>query len=373
MAGVPFSRAVLFPVDLRYGWDIGHKPHQQLLTTIDNHFKPLYTTFEPRCKYWSRAGNRRDPDKTQRLRNAEKPQLTYMANHAIHIANDQRDGLIENPLTSALWDYSPLHVLNYAPHWKDHDDNTSMCAFSPEPDGRRSEKRTKLKTTFKLKKSIRTCKCTKGHVHLKGYDKDRHKTRTAAAALYAKKFCNCLCEDMLEHDQHNTSTKYRQPQRHNYHSDFPVDEDDEEETTEAQALPAPATPPISLGPDAPDELDHSKEQLRNMDTTNITLTHATPILAQMESKLLKACIQDIFDNTMRHGPPGHPTGRIFAKPMSIILNAATQLLVNSVASHFAILWVCCTVYADKFPQLSNTDNTKTRVLIHGQPDGLYTI
>ena len=28
MTGLPFERMVLFPVDLRYGWDISHKAHQ---------------------------------------------------------------------------------------------------------------------------------------------------------------------------------------------------------------------------------------------------------------------------------------------------------------------------------------------------------
>ena len=35
MASLPFISKVLFPVDLRYGWDLNHKPHRELLSWID--------------------------------------------------------------------------------------------------------------------------------------------------------------------------------------------------------------------------------------------------------------------------------------------------------------------------------------------------
>ena len=35
MTGLPFSKCVLFPIDLRHGWDMNHKPHQQLIHLIN--------------------------------------------------------------------------------------------------------------------------------------------------------------------------------------------------------------------------------------------------------------------------------------------------------------------------------------------------
>ena len=64
MLSAPFDQLVLCPVDLRYGWDLRLPEHQQLLRTADKQFTPTVTTYEPRCKYWSRMGSIRDPEIT---------------------------------------------------------------------------------------------------------------------------------------------------------------------------------------------------------------------------------------------------------------------------------------------------------------------
>ena len=183
MTGLPFSAMVLFPIDLRYGWDIGYAKHQRLLDKIDTAMKPFMTTLEPRCKYWSRAGTRRDPVLTQELRTAEKPMLRYVAKHAISLTKDQRHALAENPLSSAMWKESPLTCLNDTEPFRRNSRKTHMCAFSPEPDGRRSKKETMLRSSLPLAQCAQLCKCRYGHIHLKGYDQEKHQTRTAAAAL----------------------------------------------------------------------------------------------------------------------------------------------------------------------------------------------
>ena len=162
----PFTKCVLPPIDLRYGWDIHHEPHQRLLRQLDAYYKPLVTTFEPRCKYWSRSGNRRDPMVTTRMRRQETPMLLFVAHHAVRVQRDGRHGLFENPATSAIWVHSPLMILNSADGYKDNDEVTCMCAFSPEPDGRRSEKRTKLRPSFRLRKCVRGCHCSLPHLQL---------------------------------------------------------------------------------------------------------------------------------------------------------------------------------------------------------------
>ena len=78
MCSTPTHQLVLFPVDLRYGWNLGNTKHQRLLKMIDNQYKPQITTVEPRCKYWSQAGNARDPRETERLRGEELPQHRFI-------------------------------------------------------------------------------------------------------------------------------------------------------------------------------------------------------------------------------------------------------------------------------------------------------
>eukprot|EP00959_Pyramimonas_sp_CCMP1952_P112389 2349861-Pyramimonas_sp.AAC.1 len=41
MLSAPFNQLVLFPVDLRYGWDLRLPEHQQLSRTADRQFSPM--------------------------------------------------------------------------------------------------------------------------------------------------------------------------------------------------------------------------------------------------------------------------------------------------------------------------------------------
>ena len=221
MASMPFMYCVLFPVDLRYGWDLRHQKHRDLLSWVDSQLRPLCTTFEPRCKYWSRAGNSRDPETTKRLREEEGPMLKFLAQHAIKIASDNRDALFENPKTSAIWKESPLAALLL--HRLFRSFLICMCAFSPEPDGRRSKKETLLVTTMLLLRAFKTCTCQLGHIHLKGYDPVEHQIRTAAAALYPKRFCTSVCRDA------ETSIRQKHPNTFKNNNVYPVDLDEDDE------------------------------------------------------------------------------------------------------------------------------------------------
>ena len=55
MSELPFLQAVLFPVDLRYGWNLLDKDHKQLLQRANKHYKPHTTTFELRNRNWNRT------------------------------------------------------------------------------------------------------------------------------------------------------------------------------------------------------------------------------------------------------------------------------------------------------------------------------
>ena len=203
MLSPPFGRCVLFPVDLRFGWDLRLQEHQSLLLEVDNALKPKVTTMEFRCKYWSRAGNSRDPDKTKCLRQAEEPMHIFGGNHICHLHREGRGWLVENPDGSAIFTKSPLSVMEdllYEPGKHPPKDDcckkTSMCAFSPQPDGKRSLKRTKLKSDFALHHCIGNCRCRLGHLVLRGVDPAKHQTMTALAALYHHRFCVALCKDI---------------------------------------------------------------------------------------------------------------------------------------------------------------------------------
>ena len=82
MRSAPLDQLVLFPLDLRYGWDLRLPEHQQLLRTADEQFTPTVTTYEPRCKYWSRMGSIRDPEITAERRQQEIGMLKFIVQSA---------------------------------------------------------------------------------------------------------------------------------------------------------------------------------------------------------------------------------------------------------------------------------------------------
>ena len=132
MASLPFLRAVLFPVDLRYGRDLKHRPRRVKLERAGENFKPRVAAMEPRRKYWSRMGAQRDAQDTPELRQSEYSTLKLMASRAIKVAKDSRGNLFENPRSSSIWSKSPLAAWADHPSCDRHRYNACMRALSNE-------------------------------------------------------------------------------------------------------------------------------------------------------------------------------------------------------------------------------------------------
>ena len=93
MSELPFLQAVLFPVDLRYGWNLLDKDHQQLLHRANKHYKPHTTTFELRNRNWNRT-SKHDSEAEQK-RQHETPMLQFVAQHSIYLTKHQQNAIIE--------------------------------------------------------------------------------------------------------------------------------------------------------------------------------------------------------------------------------------------------------------------------------------
>ena len=266
----PFSHLVLFPVDLRYGWDIGDHQHQQLLLAVDSCFLPATTTFEFRCKYWSRAGNRRQASETKRLRLLEHNLLTFGAQHILKIHQCSRRWLVENPDGSALFTESPIRLIDdlvYNDKTGTQDEccqKTAMCSFSPLPDGKRSRKLTKLKSNIRLRHCIKKCRCLSGHIELKGPHPTTGLTMTAMAALYHYKFCVALCKDIVS----------------------AVGLDIVATTHTADVVASPADAHNQL--DTPEAI---QEQLRKIDTSSITIEGGSAARMILDDKRTSHCFK----------------------------------------------------------------------------------
>ena len=88
MSQIPFLQAVLFPVDLRYGWNLRNSHHQQLLQRANKLYKPFTTTVELRNHPWKYTS--KDDSETLEVRKLELPMLQFVAQHAIHLANTNK-------------------------------------------------------------------------------------------------------------------------------------------------------------------------------------------------------------------------------------------------------------------------------------------
>ncbi|CAK8997028.1 Potassium voltage-gated channel subfamily H member 6 (Ether-a-go-go-related gene potassium channel 2) (ERG-2) (Eag-related protein 2) (Ether-a-go-go-related protein 2) (Voltage-gated potassium channel subunit Kv11.2) [Durusdinium trenchii] len=94
---------VCFPVDMRYGWDIGYGPHQALLRQVHDELDPECLMGSPNCRPWSVSANSRDPADTAREREEEKPALTELQKMFHKQHKRHKMFVLEQPWSSALW------------------------------------------------------------------------------------------------------------------------------------------------------------------------------------------------------------------------------------------------------------------------------
>ena len=352
MMSPPFSRCVLFPVDLRYGWDLRSQEHQKLLLEVDRIFKPQVTTMEFRCKYWSRAGNRRNPEDTKRYRAAESSMLVFGSNHICMLHKENRGWLVENPNGSATFQHSPLDVTDDLPYnfdsaitKEDCCKTTCMCAFSPLPDGERSLKRTRLKGDFKLHHCIKSCSCRYGHVTLQGADPATHQNYTALAALCHHRFCVALCKDMEISFSHRIFA-----------------------TNPAEALKElePPMPPAELL----NKVDASSIQIRTGNGRSLLMEDAKLM------QYIKAHIVLQLDDHSKAYGSAEPATTVLARDGSTS-DAISQAVMDQVSHLFVARFVCFAVRTRTLPNFdvlrsetgssgsNNAQHHRDLLLIHG--------
>ena len=99
---------VCFPVDMRYGWDIGYAPHQALLQRVHDELQPECLLGAPNCRPWSVSASTRDPEDTATEREEEQPALDFLQKIFRKQHARQKMYLLEQPWSSALWNHLDL-------------------------------------------------------------------------------------------------------------------------------------------------------------------------------------------------------------------------------------------------------------------------
>ena len=186
-----------FPVDFRYGWDIGLPEHQRMLDQAYEEFCPDFLMCSPRCKFWSVSASRRDRQELMRDRESERPALVYMQRKMQQQNQRRKVYVLENPWSSAIWSDSVMAENQNMPGYRKAK-RTDQCAFGACDEHRQPIlKATGIEANCKLRSTLRRCNGHRGvpHVPLQGQHKGVN--RTAMAAVYPVRFCKAIIEDML--------------------------------------------------------------------------------------------------------------------------------------------------------------------------------
>ena len=99
---------VLFPVDLRYGWDLRQHDHRNNLDLVRERFKPLVKFSSPDCRLWTAMTNTKPTSEVNTDRKKELPMLEWLYGDNCQQAKLGLGYINENGLRSQIWTQSPL-------------------------------------------------------------------------------------------------------------------------------------------------------------------------------------------------------------------------------------------------------------------------
>ncbi|CAJ1430110.1 unnamed protein product, partial [Effrenium voratum] len=184
-----------FPVDFRYGWDIGNKSHQQMLWSAFEEFQPGTLQASPDCAPWSVSGNAKDYDQRMQERHAERPSLTFLKQMFSEQAAAGRGYCLEQPLGSAMWQSSPLEI-DGLPEAKNRQ-RVDQCMHGAEDEkGNPVQKATGFGSNIRFRYTAKRCSGHKGRPHGQLQGNYQGFSRTAMSAVYPKRMCHNMVKDI---------------------------------------------------------------------------------------------------------------------------------------------------------------------------------
>ena len=180
---------VMFPLDYRYGWDLGCASHRKLIDEIETNLAPDVEYMSPACRPWSIASTRRDLEQTQRERNEEMPTINYLKSKVKKQCRNHRGYIWEQPWSSAMWEH-----LEDNPGEKQR---TDQCRFGACDEVENPIlKPTGLQSSLALHHSLRRCKGHQGKKHGWLQGQFQGACRTTIAAIYPEALCRAIIKDV---------------------------------------------------------------------------------------------------------------------------------------------------------------------------------
>ena len=148
----------------------------------------------PDCRAWSRSSNTADKDTRATSRASQLDALDWLLRVCRKQHANGRAFIVENPYGSDIWKYSPLSTLeNQFPRQRIHQCRFGVChPVIREP----VEKSTAWVANIKMKSTALRCMRNHAHGSLQGTDPKSGLPVTALAAVYPRKLCGALLEDV---------------------------------------------------------------------------------------------------------------------------------------------------------------------------------
>ena len=190
-----------FPVDARYGWNLGNINHQNMLDLARKEFQPGFIHHAPDCGPWSVSSNTKDPETKHLERLQEQPTLNWIQRSCEDQSRGGRGYSVEQPLGSAMWRDDNESTLRLD---KIHDNRAKQrcdqCMHDLRDEkGLFIQKATGLGSNAKFTKTAIRCSGHRGqaHAHLQG-QAPNGLLRTAMAAVYPRTMCQRMKYDIIQ-------------------------------------------------------------------------------------------------------------------------------------------------------------------------------
>lgn len=179
---------VLFPVDVRYGWEFDDESHLAILQDMYSYALPSYTWLAMLCRCWCQAGTSRK----HTLAAQGRARHTNILHCMVWIINgawiNRIHVILDNPQTSHIWKKSPQPKVT--PRF--YEVTCPHCADQTEELGHIMCKPTTLMSTLPLSPMEATCGCGREHEMRVG-------SKVTATTVFPIVMCATLLDALLEH------------------------------------------------------------------------------------------------------------------------------------------------------------------------------
>ena len=374
---------VAFPVDFRYGWDLGNASHQTMLLEAQSQLQPDTIMFSPSCGPWSTSANRLAPEDAERLRDEERRTLMFIKKLAKNQVDEGRGVLIENPWGSALWKKSVLsNIENEMPGFRPKQ-RADQCVYGAvDEHGKPIQKATGLQANFTIRNSTQRCRGHRqGHGVLQATFKGMN--RTTLAAVYPHQFCRAMVKDIKKFIEKSAESFFigYKCQKCALGKDAPPGTEHTlvpRECRHASALPTPATSSSSQAPVEPphartavttpipqllEEYKQAAMRKPNLDDIKLQLPEGF-VMTAVDTLMIKSLLTDLVNDSVniiseRKGKHNHWS----QDPLHL---AILRKVFNKVMN---VKGVCTSLHAETFPlpmPFLRTESAPLRMIIRGE-------